>query len=325
MVTNSIFIAGANGYIGSRLAKFFSEKGFAVYGLCFPALPDSDVWKSFFTEIIVGDIRDSAIQNKICSLKFETFIQLISLDQYQCNVLDIEKVNEINVLPTWKLLDSLKNGGLKNYLYFSTVQVYGKLEPINITEANLPAPQNIYGLTHLLTENICSYFNKTTNVNCTIVRLSNSYGSPVHEQADCWKLVINELCKSAFENQTIKLLSDGSPLRNFIHYTDLCNAVEIVLNTSKSDDNIYHVCSEFTYAILELAEMVKKCFSERFNKKVTVFNNAGFEIDDFSVFKNNKSYTLDNSKIKTRGFVQKFNLETGINEIFDYLTLKNGK
>ena len=67
-----------------------------------------------------------------------------------------------------------------------------------ITEDNSPAPLNIYGLTHFLSEDICSYYNVNTETKCINVRLSNSYGSPVFNENSCWWLVVNDLCKSAF-------------------------------------------------------------------------------------------------------------------------------
>ena len=88
---------------------------------------------------------------------------------------------------------------------------------------------NIYGLTHFLSEDICSYYNVNTETDCINVRLSNSYGSPVFMENNCWWLVINDLCKTAFSKDEIKLLSDGSPQRDFIQSSDICRAIEILI------------------------------------------------------------------------------------------------
>ena len=62
-------------------------------------------------------------------------------------------------MPTWNLLDSFQKG-LEKFIYFSAVHVYGNLPSRDITEEHQTKPINAYGLTHLLSEEICNYFNK---------------------------------------------------------------------------------------------------------------------------------------------------------------------
>ena len=78
-------------------------------------------------------------------------------------------------------------------------------------------PLNAYGLTHLLSENICSYYNENTETECVNVRLSNSYGVCL-----LLKIIIGGLSLMIFvEPHLIKstLTSDGT-LR-FHHIKDV--------------------------------------------------------------------------------------------------------
>ena len=43
-----------------------------------------------------------------------------------------------------------------------------------------------YGLTHLLSENICSYYNQKYRLDWQTVRLANSYGEPVLSSSEAW-------------------------------------------------------------------------------------------------------------------------------------------
>ena len=64
------------------------------------------------------------------------------------------------------------------------------------------------------------------------MRLSNSYGEPYLENEDCWNLVVNNLCLSAFKFGKIEIKSSLSNTRNFIHYLDLYQAISLFIKSN---------------------------------------------------------------------------------------------
>ena len=173
-----IVITGASGYIGSRLCLFLSENGHDITALCYPKIPQQEGWTEKVKEFIVGDIRDKVIIEKISKAKADVIIHLVSLDHH-----DSEKnpsfVSEINLQPTWNLLHACSANGLKKFIYFSTIHVYGKNQNGHVDENRAVSPFNAYGLTHALSEQICNYYHRKTETECINIRLSNSYGEPV--------------------------------------------------------------------------------------------------------------------------------------------------
>ena len=140
-----------------------------------------------------------------------------------------------------------------------------------ITENQLPKPEDVYGLTHLLSENICNYYNKTTNINCINIRLSNSFGAPVFHENNCWWLAVNDMIKMAFNNKQINLLSDGTPLRDFIHIEDICNSIEVIINSDMTKHhNTMNIASGRTFTIFEFALKIKNVYKKEL--KLIVFN-----------------------------------------------------
>lgn len=315
-----ILITGGCGYLGARLSKYLAESGYSISAFDNYNPSKYNQWTSLIEEIIIGDICDEVNITILAKKKFDAVIHLISLDHHRSED-NPNFVSSINVMPTWNLLDKLTKRGLKKFIYFSTIHVYGRIPNETITEEHIPLPQNAYGLTHLLSENICNYFNQKTETNCINVRLSNGYGSPVFKDSNCWWLVINDLCKAAFIENKIKLLSDGSPQRDFIHVSDICKAVEILI---KLEDNelrkgTFHISTGNTFTILELAHTVKKVLRQRYNKRIPIYLPDG-SISNFpNKFQNVKRFTIDNREIKKLGFQQKTNLTSGIEEIFVYL------
>jgi len=313
-------VTGACGYLGSRLSKYLAEKGFRV--TVFDNFNPSRYkkWTSLMEEVIVGNICDEKTLSDLAKKKFDCAIHLISLDHKKSE----DKpnfVSSINVMPTWNLLDKLTKEGLEKFIYFSTIQIYGKAKDMVITEDRKPEPVNAYGLTHLLSENICNYYNTKTETECINVRLSNSYGSPVFIENNCWWLVINDLCRTAFDQNKLRLLTDGTPQRDFIHSSDVCGSIEALLNidNNRIKYNTFNISFGQTLTVLELAKAVKNIYKKRYNYDIPITFPDGMSSNANKESSNKKKHIIDNSRLKTIGYSPKIDLETGLNEVFDFL------
>ncbi|MEG0724817.1 MAG: NAD(P)-dependent oxidoreductase, partial [Mucinivorans sp.] len=148
---------------------------------------------------------------------------------------------------------------------------------------------------------------------CRVVRLSNSYGAPIFVENNCWWLVVNDLCRMAHKDGQIILQSDGTPVRDFIHGNDVCRAVEAIIRTD-NPRMTYNVSSGITLSILELANLVCKVYENRYNRpiKITTTPPNGNAATS-------ERYTIDNSALLQLGYAPEWNLERGINDLFDFL------
>jgi UDP-glucose 4-epimerase len=314
-----IVITGGNGYIGARLSQYLATKGEQVIPVCFPSIPEDEAWRNKMFAILKGDLRQDETIAEIAELKPDVIIHLVSLDHF-----DSEKepgfVNDINVLPTWRLLNACTKIGLKKFIYFSTIQVYGKLPNSIIDESQPAKPANTYGLTHLLSEQICDHYNRKTATNVISIRLSNSYGDPVFNENNCWWLAINDLCKNAYTNKEIRLLSDGTPQRDFIHGNDVCQAIKKIIEyePKKIESNIYHISSALTLTLMEIAKIVKNVYQNRYNQKLPILTPNKIISEDEIISKSEK-YQISNNKIREIGFTPQYDLNKGINDLFNYL------
>ena len=314
-----IVITGASGYIGSRLCLFLSEKGHHITAVCSSKIPQQKGWTEKVKQFIVGDIRDEGIIEQISNLKADVIIHLVSLDHH-----DSEKkpsfVSEINVQPTWNLLDACTAKGLKKFIYFSTIHVYGKNQNGFVSEKQAITPFNAYALTHALSEEICNYYNRKTETECINIRLSNSYGEPVFLDAKCWGLIINDLTRSAFENKKIILNGDGSPVRDFIHYSDICNAIDSLVNNNIKNENTLHLSSSNSITMLDVAIRVKEVYFEIYGEEIPVFINKNERVTEFITNKNStKVNSISNTLIGKHSIKIDKNLKDGIHDLFKYL------
>lgn len=313
-----IVITGGTGYLGARLSRDLASAGHEVIPVYRKLADHYASWKSPMFYTIEGDIRQPETIQRIASADADVVIHLVSLD-HRASEADPATVSETNVLPTWQLLDACTRAGLPKFIYFSTIQVYGKLPDRVLDEETPIQTGNIYGLTHHLSEQLCDHFNRNTATNVITVRLSNSYGEPVFKENNCWWLAINDLCRMAIEKKELRLLSDGTPQRDFIHGNDVVKGVEALLHSSdKRSDNVYHISSGQTSTIMELALKIRQVYQTRFQEEIPVYTSAGL-FNPASYAPNAEKYTISNKKLKTLGFEPGISLEAGINRIFDYL------
>lgn len=312
MVKQKVLITGGNGYIGSRLSLYLADNGYAVTPLCYPSAPIDEQWCAKMERVVVGDVRDEAFLRELATQgSFDIVVHLVSLDHHQ-SAGEPALVASVNITPTWSLLDIFTKIGLEKFIYFSTMQVYGALPPINITEEYKPQTMNAYALTHLVGEQLCEHYNRNSNTECRVVRLSNSYGAPIFTENNCWWLVVNDLCRMAYSDKKIVLQSDGSPIRDFIHGWDVCQAIEAIITTS-AQHVTYNVSSGVTLSISEIAQQVQNVYERRYDSTITIQT-----VPPSGIISQNR-YTIDNSTLRKIGYASEWSLERGINDLFDFL------
>ena len=313
-----VLVTGASGYLGAHISQVLAQSGYRVTAFC-RSKPSSKSWVKWMENIVIGDIRDNSLFSKSSMEKFDIILHLVSLDHHKSNG-DPNFVASVNVTPTWQLLKKYTSNGLKKFINFSTIHVYGDL-PSKVINENFPlSPQNPYAMTHLLSENICSYYNKNSSSECINVRLSNSFGSPVFYNNNCWWLVINDLCKNALSDNMIKLSSDGTPQRDFIHINNVIKAIETLIQKSTNGiSNIFHIASSKTRTIHEISYKVKQVFKNRYGKNINIFLKDGKVSNEPRNFNLTSRYTISSDKLKLLGCKIDTDLGYGINELFNYL------
>ncbi len=314
-----IIVTGASGYIGARLTLFLIEQGHEVTAVCSSKIPQKKGWTDRVHQFIVGDIRDEKNIKKISEINADVIIHLVSLDHH-----DSEKkpnfVSEVNVQSTWNLLNTCSVNGLKKFIYFSTIHVYGKNQLGFVKESQVATPYNAYGLTHALSEEICNYYQRKTDTDCINIRLSNSYGEPVFSDAKCWSLIVNDLTRSAFINKKIVLNSDGSAIRDFIHFSDICSGINTLIGstTQFGEDNTLHFSSSKSITMLDVATEVRSVYSKLYGEIIPIYINTDEEWN--GIRKNEKTHNIiSNTLAKKHSLEFKKELTAGIEDLFTYL------
>lgn len=160
-----------------------------------------------------------------------------------------------NVLGTHNLLDAIKNTNPQIFLlHFSTDEVYGEsISGDDVkTENSILIPTNPYSASKAAAEMFVSAYIKSYSIRCIIARCNNVFGlNQYHEK------VIPKFHKQIREGGKCTIHGNGKNIRNFIHVSDVCRAVCIMIHKGKLGE-IYNISGNIEMSVLDLAEKIVK-------------------------------------------------------------------
>ena len=263
-----ILITGGFGNLGSWISLDLIKSKFAVSILG----RTNKKSKNIDAKFVLCDLTDIENTKKVLAkTSYDAVIHLSSYNEFfEPNY--FENALNINTKGTYNLIQALSANPPKQFIYFSTFHVYGTTEG-KVDENTFCNPKNDYASTHLFAEHVVKQYCSNFKINYTIVRLTNSYGCPIFSDSSKWYLVLNDLAKSAFENNIINIKTNGEAKRDFIWMGDVVNVVKKMLLNKSVYNDTYNLSSGKTYSVVQIAKAVQKAYVETFKKNVPVVTN----------------------------------------------------
>lgn len=167
-----VLVTGSSGHLGEAMARRLKELNNEVIGL--------DRIKSPFTSH-VGSITDRSFV-KECMEGVETVFHTATLHKPHVATHDLQQFIDTNITGTLHLLQESLAAGVKRFIFTSTTSVFGEaMSPpagspaVWVTEALLPVPKNIYGVTKLAAEDLCQLFYRNHGLPCIVLRTSRFF------------------------------------------------------------------------------------------------------------------------------------------------------
>jgi len=258
------------GNLGSWLTDHFVQQGWDVTILSRNERKLEGVkdYKTIFCDIA----NESDCKEKLSGIEVDYIVHCASVNDgfvpaYAKLAIDV------NAWGTRNILEAVKEKSIKQFIYFSTFQVYGKYNG-SITEETPLETRNDYGLSHLFAEGYVKMYHFNHKLPYTIVRLTNSYGCPKDYDSSKWYLVLNDLAKTAFEKKQIVLKSNGLAQRDFIWMGDVCNIVEQLCLLPNTVNNTFNISGEKTFNMLQIAQDVQQAYKEKYGEVVPLLVNT---------------------------------------------------
>jgi len=222
----NILITGATGFIGSNLSKALFEKGHQVRSLIRQSRRiDSELRIKEFK----GDLRNK-----------ESLVQAVNGTEIVFHIAGVlgefgipdQVYLDTHILGTKNLIDVCReNTNLKQFIFCSTIGVYGPCQKESSYEESLYNPTNIYEYTKMEAERLVIEAAKTC-FPMTIIRPGLVYGPH--------SLHILQMFK-AVQNKKFFLIGQGKNTLHPVYIDDLIQGFLLVLNNPKAIGEIYNI------------------------------------------------------------------------------------
>jgi UDP-glucose 4-epimerase len=237
----TIVVAGGAGYIGSHTVKELVRDGFDV--LVFDNFSSGRKEHIRNRPFLQGDLMDrQAIREAFRGRPVEAVLHFASLIQVGESYADPRKYYTHNVISSLNLLDAMLEAGTRKLIFSSSAAVYGIPEETPIPESHPLNPANPYGQTKVMVERILRDYDRAYGLKSIALRYFNAAGAdPEGEMGETHHpethLLPNILLSLLGRGPRLAIFGnnfptpDGTPIRDYIHVTDLAAAHVLALKS----------------------------------------------------------------------------------------------
>ena len=327
-LTSNVLITGGAGFIGSHIVHYHLEKGNQVWVIdnldtgnmenirpflshpsfrfdqadirSFPRLQEAVVWSNRIFHIAATLNMEKAITNPIYTLS----------NNFHC----CEKVLEA--------MDKAKRD-IRFIITSSSVVYWHSTPAADKTfheDAMLVLPsgaflQESYGLSKITNEVMTLAYGFQKGLHCVIARIFNTVGI---RQSAAYGAVIPRFISQALNGEPITVYGNGLQTRSFCNVKDIVKALDLLIENPNTKGEIFNVCYDKEYTILEIAEMIRKKTNSKSEISYISYKEAfGIDFTDATERRPNIE-----KLIRYTGFQPQVSLEKTIDEI---LSEKNKK
>lgn len=257
-----VLVTGGAGFIGSATIAALQKCGHEIYAidnLSFGNRQFVDLPDPHFFEIDILDCL--ALERAIDQISPDWILHLAAIHFIPyCNQHPVEAA-QVNIQGTINVLNAAKNvRNLEKVFFASTAAVY-PISDLAVLETHPLAPLDIYGVSKLAGEHLMNEFHLLTDVPTIVCRFFNAFG-PNETNAH----VIPEIQRQVNEGSRTIQLGNLEPKRDFIHTSDMANAILLLLNKFNSGIDIFNLGSGREYSVID----VVKEFENQLREEITI-------------------------------------------------------
>lgn len=235
----NILVTGAAGFIGSNVAKRLIENGYQVVTIDNLStgkkgnIPEGCIF-------INGNDYDENVIKELDKYQFETIIHIAGQSSGEVSFENPIYDLKTNTQSTIMLLDYAKRTNVKEFIFASSMAVYGDCECELVNEETEVVPKSFYAVGKLASENYMRIYSNY-GIKCTALRFFNVYG--VGQNMDNLKQGMASIfLAQAIDNHKIIVKGSKDRFRDFVYIDDVVEAVIKTLNrTNGNSFEIYNV------------------------------------------------------------------------------------
>ena len=249
-----ILITGGFGFLGGRLGQHFSSLGHQVM-LGSRNFRDHPDWLPE-ADVVLTDWADELSLAHVCE-SVDVVVHAAGMAAQECWT-DPAAALESNGVFTARMARAAGAAGVSRVIYLSTVHVYAGPLTGSYSEESCPLNLHPYASSHLAGEHGVLFAHQQGQVDGMVLRLANGSGCPVRPDVDCWRLLVNDLCRQSIVDGQMVVRSASSVERNFIGVSGICKGVDhfMTYRPSVAEQPLYNIASRASMSLGDVALLV---------------------------------------------------------------------
>jgi dTDP-glucose 4,6-dehydratase len=264
----TLLITGAAGFIGSNFLSYIFNKYpdyhiLALDNFTYAGNKDNiseTIYSSKRFELHKGSITNPELVQALLD-RSDFVVHFAAESHVTHSIKDSDPFIEANIIGTQVLLNALKNNQqnmhkVERFIYISTSEVYGTASnPLEPMDENHPLnPRTPYAGSKAAADRLVYAFYNTYNLPIVIIRPFNNYGPYQHIEK-----LIPHFITLALQNKPLTIHGNGTASRDWLHVSDHCQALDIILHIQDFDmikNQVINLGTGQSYSILEIAQMI---------------------------------------------------------------------
>jgi dTDP-glucose 4,6-dehydratase len=253
-------------------------------------------------EFVQGDICDSDLVSKLTK-KVDSVVNFAAESHVDRSIDSSKEFFQTNVIGTHTLLEAARRNNLGSFIQISTDEVYGSITEGSWDESFPLLPNSPYAASKASGDLISQAFFRTYGIDVRITRCSNNYG-PYQFPEKVIPLFITNLLK----NKKVPLYGDGLNVRDWLHVTDHCRGIHLVLTKGKAGD-IFNIGGGRELSNIELTRVILSAMGAGEESIEKVTDRLGHDF----------RYSLNIEKIeRDLGYKPEINFDLGISQTIEW-------
>lgn len=263
----NILITGGAGGIGSTLALLLTRNGHTVVAV--------DNFNNGYMEnmyeddkqicdIVALDIRETKKLTELLEFnKTEIVIHLAALTSLPICESDPKECIDVNVAGTASVLTAARLSNVKRTIVASTSAIYEntpvKYAPFK--EKDPVAPRLFYPLSKKLMEEVVQSYITNYDMDIVTLRFFNVFGprQDIHRKSPP---LINYIVREVANNRPLKLFSDGTQVRDYVHVDDVVSMIERCIQVEDISGKIFNVSTATLTSVKNIIAFAEKAFNK---------------------------------------------------------------
>lgn len=253
---------------------------------------------------VKGDICDKKLlEGTIKKHSIDAIVNYAAETHVDRSIMDPTAFLRTGIFGTYNLLEVTKNLNLKKMVQVSTDEVFGSIETGEFMEESPFAPNSPYSASKAGADLLCRSYFVTYNTPVIVTHSCNFLGSYQYPEK-----VIPLFITNLLENKKVPLYGEGKNVREWIHTSDHCRAIDAILHKAGSG-SVYNIGTGKEITNFELTKLILEYCGKSEEMIERVKDRAGHDL----------RYAIDHSKLtKELGWEPEKSFEDGLKETVEW-------